>query len=70
MIVSRCTSFNENFVIRSYEVTEMFHSGRDSTNVPSARIPRNLGSQEDFVLREVSEDTVFTQIHFCLRLRR
>ena len=63
MIVSRFTSFTENFVICCYQVTNMSRSGHDCTSTPSARSPRYFRLQADiaiWVLREVTVDTVLT----------
>ena len=71
MIVSRFTSFTENIVIRSCQITKNFRSRHDCTSAVSARSPCNLGSQADIaisVLREVSKNVVLTQYHFCSRL--
>ena len=54
MIVSRFTTFTENFVFCCNQVTTMFRSAHDCTSTSSARSPpyfsssryRNLGSSE------------------------
>ena len=70
MIVSRSTSFTENFVICCYQITKISRSGHDCTSAPSARSPRNFVSQADTisVLPEVSKDTMLSRYHFCSRL--
>ena len=44
MIIARFTSFTENFVICSCQVTKMFRSGHDCTSTSSARSPRYFWS--------------------------
>ena len=64
MIVSRFTSFTENFVSRCYQVTKFFCSGHDCTSMSSARSPRYFRLQAYFtirILREVRVDTVLTR---------
>ena len=65
MIVSRFTSFTENFVICCYQVTKIFCTGYGSTNASSARGPCDFGPLADLaisVFREMSMNSVFTQI--------
>ena len=45
MIVSRFTSFTQNFEILSYEITKTFRSWHDCTSAFSARGTCNFGSQ-------------------------
>ena len=66
MIVSRFTSFTDNFVIGCNQITKIFCTRYDSANTSSARGPCDFGPFTDLaisVFREVSIDTVFTQIH-------
>ena len=66
MIVSRFTSFTENFVIFCIQVTKIFCTRYGSANSSSARCPCNFGPLTDLVIsvfRELSTNTVFTQIH-------
>ena len=70
MIVSRYTTFTENFVICCNQVTKIFCTRYGSANASSARGPCNLGPLADLaisVFREVSINTVFTQIHTSRR---
>ena len=56
MIVSRLTSFTQDFVIRSYQVTKNVRSGHDCTRTSSARSPCYFRLQADvtiWVLRKV-----------------
>ena len=56
-IVSRFAIVTENFVIRSYQVTNSFRFGHDCTSTSSARGPRYFRPQTDIlilVFREVS----------------
>ena len=69
MIVSRFTTFTENFVICCNQITKIFCTRYDSANASSAWCPRNFGPLTDLaisVFREVSTNTVFTQIHTSL----
>ena len=71
MIVSRFTSFTENFVIRCYWITIIFRYGNDCTSASLARSLCKLGSQTDIavsVLREESKNAVLNWYHFCSRL--
>ena len=73
MIVSRFTTFTENFVICCYQVTKNFSARYDSAKTSSARGPCDFGPLADLaisVFREVSINTVFTQIltSLCSRL--
>ena len=66
MIVSRFTSFTNNFVIGCNQITNIFCTRYDSANTSSARGPCNFGPLADLaisVFREVSMNTVLTQIH-------
>ena len=66
MIVSTFTTFTENFVICCYQVTKFFCTWYGSANASSARGPCIFGPLTDLaisVFREVSVNTVFTQIH-------
>ena len=70
MIVSRFTTFTENFVICCYQVTKNFCTKYGSAIASSARGPCNFGPLTDLaisVFREVSINTVFTQIHTSRR---
>ena len=65
MIVSRFTTFTENFVICCCHVTKIFCTRYDSATTSSARDPRDLGPLADLaisVFREMSINTVLTQI--------
>ena len=65
MIVSRFTTFTENFVICCNQITKNFCTRYGSANASSARAPCNFGPLADLaisVFREVSLNTVFTQI--------
>ena len=65
MIVSRFTTFTENFVICCNQITKIFCTRYDSANASSARGPCDFGPLADLaisVFREVSINTVFTQI--------
>ena len=64
MIVSRFTTFTENFVICCDQITKTFCTRYDSANASSARCPCNFGPLADLaisVFREVSINTVFKQ---------
>ena len=66
MIVSRFTTFTENFVISCYQVTKIFCTMYGSAIASSARCTCNFGPLADLamsVFREVSINTVLTQIH-------
>ena len=72
MIVSRFTTFTENFVICCYQVTKMFCTRCGSANASAARGTCNFGPLADLavsVFREVSINTVFTQIRTFRRCR-
>ena len=72
MIVSRFTSFTENFVICCYQVTKIFCTMYGSANASFARSPCNFGPLTSLtisVFREVSMNTVFTQIRTSRRRR-
>ena len=72
MIVSRFTTFTENFVICCNQVTKIFCTRYGSANASSARCPCNFGPLTDLaisVFREVRKNTVFTQIHTSRRRR-
>ena len=65
MIVSRFTTFTENFVICCYQVTKIFCTRYGSAIASSAQGPCNFGPLTDLaisVFREMSCNTVFTQI--------
>ena len=65
MIVSRFTIITENFVICCYQVTTICGSKYGFAIASSARGPCNFGPLADLaisVFREVSINTVFTQI--------
>ena len=67
MIVSRCTTFTENFVICCYQVTKIFCTRYGSANASSARGLCNFGPLTDLaisVFREVSINTVIARYHF------
>ena len=72
MIVSRFTSFTENFVICCNQVTKIFCTRYGSANTSSARGSCNFGPFTDLaisVFREVSIHIVFTQIDTSRRRR-
>ena len=67
MIVSRFTSFTEDFLVCCYEVTEFFRSRHDCTSAFSERSPCYFGPLADvaiFVLREVSFNTVLARARY------
>ena len=71
VIVSRFTTFTANMVICCNQVTKIFCTKYDSVNTSSARGPCDVGPLTDLAisaLREVSMNTVFTQIHASHRL--
>ena len=71
MIVSRFTTFTENFVICCNQITKIFCTRYGSANTSSARGPCDFGPLADLaisVFREVSINTVFTQIRTFRRL--
>ena len=73
VIVSRCTTFTENFVICCNQITKICCTKYDSANTSSARSPCDFGPLADLaisVFREVSINTVFTQIRTSRRLWR
>ena len=66
MIVSRFATFTENYVIGCNQIIKNFCTRYDSANTSSARGPCVSGPLVDLaisVLREVTINTVFTQIH-------
>ena len=68
-IVSRFTAFTENFVICCYQVTKIFCTRYGSANASSLRGSCNFGPLTDLAIsvsREVSINTVFTQIRTSL----
>ena len=70
MIASRFTTFTENFVICCYQVTKIFCTRYGSANASTARGSCDCGLFKDlaiFVFREVSTNTVFTQIRTSRR---
>ena len=72
MIVSRFTTFTANFVICCTHITKIFCTKYDSANACSARGPCDFAPQADLaisVFREVSINTVFTQIRTSRRCR-
>ena len=73
MIVSRFTTFTENFVICCNQVTNIFCTRYGSVNASSARGPCDFGPLADLALsvfREVSLNTVFTQFRTSHMLQR
>ena len=65
MIVSRFTTFTENFVICCSQITKNFCTRYDSANASSAWSPCNFGPFTDLTIsvsREMSINTVITQI--------
>ena len=65
MIVSRFTTFTENFLIGCNQITKIFCTKEDSSNTSSARGPCDLGPLADLAISvfwEVSVNTMFTQI--------
>ena len=65
MIVSRITTFNENFVIWCSQITKIFCTKYDSTNTSSAVSFCDFGPLANLaisVFQEVSINTVFTEI--------
>ena len=72
VIVSRSTSFIENFVICCYQVTKLFCSRYCFASALPARSPCNLGSLGHFAIsffREVTKDTVPPRHHFSWTFR-
>ena len=72
MIVSRFTTFTENFVVCCYQVTEVVSTRYGFAFASSARSPCNFGPLSDLaisVFRKVSFNNVFTQIHTFRRRR-
>ena len=72
MIVSRFTTFTENFVICCCQVTKICGSRYGFAIASSARGPCNFGPLTDLaisVFRVMSINTVFTQIRTSRRLR-
>ena len=72
MIVSRFTTFTENFVICCNQITKIFCTRYDSANASSAQGPCNFGPLADLsisVFREMSFNTVLTQIRTSRRCR-
>ena len=73
MIVSIFTTFTENFVICCNQITKIFRTRYGSANTSSARSPCDFGPLADLaisVFREVSKNTVLTQIHTSMRPMR
>ena len=71
MLVSRFTTFTENFVIGCNQITTFFCTKYGSAIASSARGPCDVGPVADLaisVFREVSINTVFTQIHTSQKL--
>ena len=73
MIVSRFTTFTENFVICCNQITKIFCTRYGSATASSARGPCNFGPLTDLAIsvsREVIVNTVLTRawFHFCSRL--
>ena len=71
MIVSRFTTFTENFVVGCNQITKIFCTRYDSADTSSALGPCNFGPLADLaisVFREVSINTVCTQIRTSHRL--
>ena len=69
MIVSRFTTFTENFVICCNQITNFFCTRYGSANASSARGPCNVGPLADLAISvfwEVSINTMFTQIRTSL----
>ena len=69
VIVSRFAIVTEDFVICCYQVTKIFSTRHGFAFASSARSPCNFGPLADLtisVFREVSMNTVFTQIHTSL----
>ena len=69
MMVSRFTTFTENFVIGCNQITKILCTMYGSANASSARGPCDFGPLTDLaisVFREVSINTVFNQIHTSL----
>ena len=65
IIVSRFTTFTENFVICCYQVTKIFSTRYGSANASSARCPCNFSPLTDLAISdfgEMSINTVLTQI--------
>ena len=66
MIVSRFTTFTENFVIGSNQITKIICTKYGSTNTSSARGPCDFGPLADLaisVFREVSINNVYPNPH-------
>ena len=66
MIVSRFTTFTENFAICCIQITKISCTRYGIANASPARDPCNFGPLTDLassVFREVNINTVFTQIH-------
>ena len=71
VIVSRFTTFTENFVICCNQITKNFCTRYDSANTSSARGPCDFGPLADLaisVFQEVIINTMFTQIRTSRRL--
>ena len=67
MIVSRFTTFTENFVICCYQVTKFFCTRYGSANASSARGPCNFGPLTDLAISvfwEMSINTVYPNPNF------
>ena len=73
MIVSRFTTFTENFLMCCNQIKTIFCTRYDFANTSSAQGPCDFGPLADLaisVFREVSVNTVFTQIDTSRRLYR
>ena len=73
VLVSRFTTFTENFVMGCNQITKFFCTKYDSAIASSARGPCEVGPVADLaisVFREGSINTVFTQIHTSQKLER
>ena len=60
MIVSRFTTFTENFVICCYQVTKIFCTRYGSANASSARCPCNVGPLTDLAFSIFGEMSTIT----------
>ena len=70
VIVSRLTSFIEDFVICCYQVTKLFCSKYWFASAPSAQSPCHFWSFADVgvsVFREVTKNAVHARDHSCRR---
>ena len=71
MVVSRFTTFTENFLICCYQITKIFSTKYGSANAASAQSSCNFGPLTDLaisVFRDMSRNTVFTQIYTSHKL--